>query len=261
MVAVHPTAIIERGAELESGVTVGPYAVVGSQVVLESGVELGPHAVLMGRTRIGQGTRISAHACLGGPPQHLEFDGENAELHIGRENVIREHVSIHVGTEEGDACTRIGDQNLVMNGAHIAHDCRVGSGTVIASFSGLAGHAVVEDYAVLGAYTGIHQWARVGESAMTAAGSKLSLDAPPFSLVAGDRARLVGLNTVGLARRAFPELTLKAIKRAHRIVFAGGLGWEAALSQVDAELSHVPEVERWATFLRTSERGVCRSGR
>ena len=258
---IHPTAILEPGAELDEGVRVGPYAVLGKEVSLGAGVEVGPHAVLSGRTRIGAGTHISAHACLGGTPQHLEWDGVEAGLEVGRDNWIREHVSVHVGTQAGGACTRIGDGNLIMNGAHIAHDCQIGSKTVIASFCGLAGHVIVEDFAVLGAYTGIHQRARVGESAMTAAGSKLSLDAPPFSLVAGDRARLIGLNRVGLQRRDFSEQTRHAIKRAHRMVFGRDLQWEEALARVETEWGHIPEVGRWAAFLRASERGVCRAAR
>lgn len=258
MVRVHPTAVVEAGAELASDVVVGAYAVIGAEVALDEGVEIGPHAVLTGRTRIGARTRVFPHVCLGGEPQHVDYAGEPTRLEIGRDNVIREHVSIHVGTEAGGGRTRIGDGNLVMNGAHVAHDCRVGSHTVIASFSGLAGHVVVEDHAVLGAYTGVHQHARVGESAMTASGSKLSLDAPPFSLVAGDRARVVGLNSVGMKRRGFPGDTLRAIKRAHRIVFGGRIPLAEAFSQVESELGEVPEVERWLRFLRGSERGFCR---
>ncbi len=258
---IHPTAILEPGVKLDEGVRVGPYAVVGKGVSLGVGVEVGPHVVLAGITHIGAGTRISAHACVGGAPQHVEWDGEAMRLEVGRDNWIREHVSIHVGTNSGEACTRIGDGNLIMNGAHIAHDCQIGSQTVISSFCGLAGHVIVEDYAVLGAYTGVHQRARVGESAMTAAGTKLSQDAPPFSLVAGDRARLVGLNTVGMQRREFSERTLNAIKRAHRTVFGRQLRWEEALDRVDTEWGHVPEVGRWSAFLRASERGVCRAAR
>jgi len=255
---IHPTAVIEAGATLASDVVIGPYAVVGADVVLGERVELGPHVVVGGHTRIGAGTRVFPHACLGGEPQHLDYAGEPTRLEIGRDNLIREHVSIHVGTESGGGRTRIGDGNLIMNGAHVAHDCRVGSRTMIASFCGLAGHVMVEDHAVLGAYTGVHQHARVGESAMTASGSKLSLDAPPFALVAGDRARVVGLNAEGLRRRGFGPETRRAIKRAHRIVFGGGLPLREALARVESELGSLPEIARWLRFLRGSERGFCR---
>lgn len=258
MAVVHPTATVDAGAVLADDAVVGPYAYVGPDVELAAGVELGPHVVVTGHTRIGARTRVSPHACLGGEPQHLEYAGEPTRLEIGRDNVIREHVSIHVGTVRGGGCTRIGDGNLLMNGSHVGHDCSIGSHVVIASFSGLAGHVRIEDHAVLGAYTGVHQHARVGESAMTAAGSMLSLDAPPFVLVAGDRARVVGLNTVGLKRRGFDAATRGAIKRAHRLVFASGLPVADALARVEAELGGVPEIGRWLAFLRKSERGFCR---
>ncbi|MBW2391240.1 MAG: acyl-[acyl-carrier-protein]--UDP-N-acetylglucosamine O-acyltransferase, partial [Deltaproteobacteria bacterium] len=164
MAQVHPTAIVEPGAELAPDVEVAAYALIGARVTLAAGVEVGPHAVIEGCTRVGEGTRIFTHACIGGVPQDRAFAGEPTELEIGRDNVIREHVTIHVGTPRGGGCTRLGDDNLVMNSAHIAHDCQVGSHCIIASFTGLAGHVIVEDHVVLGAYTGVHQFARVGES-------------------------------------------------------------------------------------------------
>jgi UDP-N-acetylglucosamine acyltransferase len=255
---VHPTACVDEGAVIGSGSVVGPYACVGADVELAEGVVLGPHVVVTGHTRIGAGTRVSPHACLGGEPQHVAYAGEPTRLEIGRENVIREHVSIHVGTAEGGGCTRIGDGNLIMNGSHVGHDCVVGSHAILASFCGLAGHVDVEDHAVLGAYTGVHQRARVGESAMTAAGARLSLDAPPFTLVAGDRARVVGTNSVGLKRRGLPETTIRAIRRTVRIVFRSGLPRAEALARVEEELGGIPEIERWLAFVRKSERGVCR---
>jgi UDP-N-acetylglucosamine acyltransferase len=167
-------------------------------------------------------------------------------------------VTIHVGTQRGGGCTRIGDDNLIMNGAHVAHDCQIGSHCVIASFSGLAGHVVVEDHAVLGAYTGVHQHSRVGESVMSASNAKLSLDAPPFALVAGDRARLAGLNSVGLRRQGASRDTIRQLKRAFRIIFGSRLRLTEAVMRVQDELSGVPEVERLVGFLQESERGFCR---
>ncbi|HEM46601.1 MAG TPA: acyl-ACP--UDP-N-acetylglucosamine O-acyltransferase [Alphaproteobacteria bacterium] len=258
MADVHPTAVVDAGAVLAADAVVGPHACVGPDVELGEGVELGPHVVVTGHTRIGARTRVFPYACLGGEPQHLEYAGEPTRLEIGRDNVIREHVSIHVGTVRGGGCTRIGDANLLMNGSHVGHDCVVGSHVVVASQSGLAGHVVIEDHAVLGAYTGVHQHARIGESAMTAAGSMVSLDVPPFSLVAGDRARMVGLNTVGLERRGFPAETRGAIRRAHRIVFRSGHTLTDALARAEAELGGIAEIERFLAFLRKSERGFCR---
>jgi UDP-N-acetylglucosamine acyltransferase len=256
--SVHPSAVVASGAELAEGVEIGPFAVIGPEVVLAEGVSVGPHAVLQGRTRVGLGTRIFPHACLGGEPQDRDYASEPTDLEIGRGNVIREHVTIHVGTQRGGGCTRIGDDNLIMNGAHVAHDCQIGSRCVIASFSGLAGHVVVEDHAVLGAYTGVHQHSRVGESVMSASNAKLSLDAPPFSLVAGDRARLAGLNSVGLRRQGASRDTIRQLKRAFRIIFGSRLRLTEAVMRVQDELSGVPEVERLVGFLQESERGFCR---
>ncbi len=258
MARIHSTAIVDPGAQLADDVEVGAYTLVGSEVELLAGVRVGPHACLMGQTRVGEGTRIFPYACIGGEPQDKDFSGEPTRLEIGIDNVIREHVTIHVGTPRGGECTRIGDDNLIMNGAHIAHDCQIGTSCIIASFAGLAGHVIVQDHAVLGAYTGVHQFARVGESVMAASGSKLSQDAPPFSMVAGDRARLVGLNSVGLKRRGWTRESIRTVKHAFHILFHSRLRLEAALVRVREELSESAEVDRLVRFLEKSERGFCR---
>ncbi|MCG8589335.1 MAG: acyl-ACP--UDP-N-acetylglucosamine O-acyltransferase [Proteobacteria bacterium] len=258
MANVHPTATVEAGARLADDVSVGAYAFVGSEVVLAESVVVGPHVVVMGRTSIGARTQVSPFACIGGEPQDKAFAGESTELVIGTDNVLRENVTIHVGTPRGGGCTYLGDDNLIMNGAHIGHDCRVGSHTIIASFSGLAGHVSVEDHAVLGAYTGVHQYTRVGESVMAAANAKISQDAPPFAMIAGDRARLVGINSVGLKRRGVDAETIRALKHAFHLVFHSKLRLEPALARVREELGHVPEVDRLLRFLEKSERGFTR---
>jgi UDP-N-acetylglucosamine acyltransferase len=240
---------------------VGAFALIGAQVELAEEVKIGPHAVITGRTKIGARSEVHPFACLGGPPQHQEHQDLGDEvtgLEIGEDNVIREHVSVHVGTPEGVGCTRIGDDNMIMNSAHIAHDCRVGSHCVIASFSGLAGHSSIDDYAVLGAYTGVHQFARVGESVMTASGTMLSLDAPPFSIVAGDRARFVGINQVGLKRREFSRERQQQIKRAFHILFRSKLSLAEACEILREEHEQAPDVERLISFLTASNRGFCR---
>ncbi|MCH7599950.1 MAG: acyl-ACP--UDP-N-acetylglucosamine O-acyltransferase [Myxococcales bacterium] len=255
---IHPSAVVEPGANLADGVEVGPLATIGPEVELAEGVRIGPHVAILGRTRIGARSEVHPFACLGGPPQDHDFAGETTSLEIGEDNVIREHVTIHVGTEAEGGCTRIGDDNLIMNSAHIAHDCRVGSHCVVASFSGLAGHVSVDDYAVLGAYTGVHQYSRVGESVMTASNTKLSLDAPPFSIVAGDRAHWIGVNYVGLKRRGVSRERQQQIKRAYTILFQSQLSLTQALKSVREELKEVPDVERLVSFLETSGRGFCR---
>ncbi len=258
MARVHPKAEVAASAVLAGSVEVGPFAVIGPDVELGPDVQVGPHAVVCGRTSVGAGTRIFPFAVVGEIPQDQKYAGESTALIIGTHNVIREHTSLHVGTAQGGGATRIGDHNLFMNGVHVAHDCHVGSHTILASYTALGGHVIVEDYAVLGGYTGVHQFCRVGESAMAAGASKISQDVPPFSLVAGDRARLVGLNAVGMKRRAFSPETLSALKRAFHIVFQSKLRLEPALLQVQEEIGGVPEVLHFVEFLRKSERGFCR---
>ncbi len=267
MALIHPSAVVDPGAQLADSVEVGPFSTIGPEVVLAEGVKIGPHVAILGRTFIGARSEVHPFACLGGPPQvaclggppqDTGFQGESTSLVIGAENVIREHVTIHLGSAAGGGCTRIGDHNMIMNAAHIAHDCRVGSHCVISSFSGLAGHVTVDDYAVLGAYTGVHQHSRVGESVMAASNTKLSLDAPPFSMVAGDRARLFGVNSVGLKRRGFSPRGQDRIKRAFQIIFHSKLRLSQALASVREEIKEAPEVERLLSFLEVSERGFCR---
>lgn len=258
MTSVHPSAVVDPRAKLASGVEVGPFSVVGPDVELGENVVLQSHAVVTGHTSVGAGTRIFPFACVGGEPQDKKFTGEATRLVIGRDNVIRESVTIHVGTPGAGGCTRLGDDNLIMNGAHIAHDCTIGSHVIVASFCGLAGHVSVDDYAVLGAFTGVHQFSRVGESVMTAANSMLSQDAPPFCMVAGDRARLVGLNLVGLRRRSLSRDAVRRLKRAYHLLFHARLRLEPALAAVREELGDGGEVGRLLRFLETSERGFVR---
>jgi UDP-N-acetylglucosamine acyltransferase len=255
---IHPTAVVDPAAKLADDVEVGPLSFVGPGVELGPGVVVANQVSITGFTRVGPRTRIHPFAALGGDPQDKSFAGERTRLEIGADNVIREGATLHVGTPRGGGCTRIGDDNLIMNGAHVAHDCQVGSHVIVASFVGLAGHVLVEDHAVLGAYTGVHQFARVGESVMTAANSMLSQDAPPFAMVAGDRARVVGLNGVGLRRRGFSEEAVRALKRAFHLLFASKLRLETALVRVREELADVPEVARLVRFLEDSTRGFCR---
>jgi UDP-N-acetylglucosamine acyltransferase len=255
---IHPTAVVDPAAKLADDVEVGAFTVIGPGVELSSGVVVANHVSLSGLTRVGARTRIHPFAALGGDPQDRSFTGERTRLEIGCDNVIREGATIHVGTPHGGGCTRIGDDNLIMNGAHVAHDCQIGSHVIVASFVGLAGHVVVEDHAVLGAYTGVHQFSRIGESVMTAASAMLSRDAPPFAMMAGDRARVVGLNVVGLRRRGLDETAVRALKHAFHLLFSSRLRLDAALARVRAELADSPEVARLLRFLESSTRGVSR---
>jgi UDP-N-acetylglucosamine acyltransferase len=255
---VHPSAIVDPRAKLAPDVEVGPYSVIGENVELAPGVVIGSHVSIAGRTTIGSRTRIHPFAVIGGDPQVLGASGETTALVIGEDNVIREFSSIHVGSPDGGGCTRIGNHNFILNNVHIAHDCRIGDRCVLASFSALAGHVVLEDHVVFGAMTGVHQFVRIGESAFTAANSMVSKDAVPFSKVAGDRARFTGLNTLGLRRRGFPEPTIATLKHAFHILFNSKLRLEPAIDLVKRECGDVPEVSHLLRFIHESERGFIR---
>lgn len=237
---------------------VGAYVVIGPDVVLEAGVEVRPHALITGRTRVGSRTRVFPFAVLGEEPQDKSFSGESSELVIGADNVLREHVTIHTGTAKGGGCTRIGDDNFIMNGVHIAHDVQLGSHVIVASQVAIAGHAEVQDFAVIGGLCGVHQHARVGESAMVAALSGISLDVPPFSLVAGERATLRGVNVVGLRRRGFSHEVRREIKQAFHLLFQSRLRLEDAIAAVRQTGAACAEVQRLLAFMEASERGVSR---
>jgi UDP-N-acetylglucosamine acyltransferase len=254
---IHATAVVEAGAELADGVEIGPYSVVGARVRIGAGTIVGPHVVIEGRTLIGEANRIFQFASVGAMPQDLKYAGEDSELVIGDRNRIREFSTLHPGTTGGGMLTRVGDDNLLMNYAHIAHDCIVGNHNVIANGVQLGGHVQVHDHAVLGALSGIHQFVRIGESAIVGAGSMVSQDVPPFCNATGDRARLHGLNTVGLKRRGLAEAA-GPLKQAYRIVFQSGLKVGEAVARVRQDLPDVPEVERFVAFIEGSERGVCR---
>jgi len=255
---IHPTAIVDPGAILADGVTVGPHTVIGAGVRIGARTEVGAQVVIQGRTTIGEDNVIFPFASLGGVPQDLKFKGEDSALTIGNRNQIREFCTLHLGTAADAMETRVGDDNLLMNFTHVAHDCVLGNRNVIANGVQLGGHVRVGDWAVIGALSGIHQMARVGESAMVGAGSMVSLDVAPFCNATGDRARLRGLNSVGLRRRGFGAATNAAIKNAYRVVFLSSLKLSEAIARIRDTARPVPEVERFLKFLEESKRGICR---
>jgi len=255
---IHPTAIVAPTAELDADVEVGPYSVIGPKVRIAAGSRVGAHTVIEGRTKIGRGNVIFHHASVGAAPQDLKFRGEDSELVIGDRNQIREFTTLHLGTEGGGMVTRIGDDNLLMNYCHVAHDTVMGNHNIIANGVQLAGHVVIEDYVVAGALSGVHQFVRVGESALLGAGSMVSQDVAPFCNATGDRAVLHGLNLVGLRRRGFSKQTIAAIKDAYRVVFRSGLKLAEAVERVRGAATAVAEVDRLLAFITASERGLCR---
>ena len=257
--SIHPTAVIDSRAELADDVEIGPYAVIDAEVRLASGVHVGPHCVVIGPTEIGEGTRLFPHAVLGADPQDKKYRGERSRLVIGAHNVFREFSTANRGTPAGSGTTRIGDHNLFMANSHVAHDCQVGNGCVFANSVALAGHVSVADHAVLGGLAAVHQFTRIGRHAMLGGGAMVAQDVPPFTLAQGDRARLFGLNAVGLRRGGFTLEAIQALRSAYRELFQQGLPLRQALDQVRETYPDVPEVEELVSFIASSERGVCRS--
>jgi UDP-N-acetylglucosamine acyltransferase len=255
---LHPTAIVSPEAKLADAVVVGAYTVIGPRVTIGAGTTVGSHTVIEGNTTIGESNRIFQFASIGAIPQDLKYQGEDSLLVIGDRNTIREFATLHVGTEGGGLLTRIGNDNLLMNYTHVAHDCVIGNCNVLANAAQLAGHVTVQDFTVIGAAVGIHQFVRIGESALLGAGSMVSQDVPPFCNATGDRARLHGLNTVGLRRRGFSSELISAIKRVYRIMFQSGLKSREAVARARAEQPGIAEVERFLDFIVSSERGICR---
>lgn len=259
MPRIHPTAVVDPGAKLAEDVEIGAFVVVGPDVVLQAGVELRPHSHVRGHTALGERTRVFPFAVVGEEPQDRGFDPETqTELKVGADNVIREHVSIHVGTPGGRASTLIGNNNLFMNGSHVGHDSTIGDQVIIASNVALGGHCEIQDHAVIGGLCGVHQFTRVGESVMVAGLAGVAQDAPPFSLVAGERTTIRGINAVGIRRRGFSLEVRREIKRAYHIVFHSKLRLEVALDRIREEGLASEEVARLVRFLETSERGFSR---
>lgn len=230
---VHPTAVVDPGAELDDDVEVGPYAVVGPGARVGRGTRLLAHAVVTGPTTLGEGNEVHPFAVLGGAPQAKRHHGGEARVVIGHRNVFREHVTVHGGTE--GRTTRVGDENLLMVGAHVAHDAIVGSRCVLANTVQLAGHAVVEDWVTFGGLSGVAQFVRVGEGAFVAAGAMVEADVPPFVIVQGDRARVRALNVVGLRRREVPAASIAALRAAFRRLFGRGTTRARAIVELTAQ--------------------------
>lgn len=254
--AVDPTARIAPGAELEPGVRVGPYAVVGPEVRIGAGSVLESHAVVQGRTTLGAGNVLYPFCSLGQVPQDLKYRGELARLEIGARNVFREFVTVHIGTAGGGGVTRIGSDNLFMAHAHVAHDCQVGDHTIFANGATLAGHVEVADRATIGAFSGVHQFCRVGQHAFVGGYTVATKDVLPFSKTVGNRARIYGANTVGLTRRGFTPEAILAIRRAFRVLLQSRLNTQEALAHLEQEGPHTAEVQAMVEFIRSSQRGV-----
>ncbi len=259
--AIHPSAVIAPGAELDHGVRVGPYAVIGPQVRIGRDSSIGPHSVIEGGTTIGRENQIFQFASVGAIPQDKKYRGEDSSLTIGDRNTIREFATLNIGTTGGGMVTRIGNDNLFMVYSHVGHDCQIGNKVILANCATLAGHVILEDYVGVGGLAAIHQSTRVGESAYLGGGAMVSLDVPPYCVAQGDRARLFGLNLIGLKRRGFGEEQLSALKKAYRTLFVEGLTLKEATDRTRQEQASSPEAVHLAEFIASSQRGICRPRR
>lgn len=255
---IHATAVIDSDVQLGRNVRIGPYAVVGKNVTLGDNVEIGPHAVIEGHTSIGAESRICNFASIGQAPQDIHYADEPTRVEIGNHCWIREFVSIHRGTLKGGGLTRVGDHCMIMAYAHVAHDCRVGDHVVMVNGATLAGHVEVQDYAVIGGLTAIHQFARIGRNAFIGGASAISMDVVPFASAAGNRAKIIGVNVVGLRRNGFSEEVIKTIRQAHRIVFRSNLRMEQAIEEIERKIPNSTEIQNLLEFLQTGQSGICR---
>ena len=257
---IHKTALVSPQAKLAEGVSVGPYAVITDNVEIGKGAKIGGHCFIDGHTRIGRDCEIFTGAVVGSRPQDLKYKGETVFLEIGDGNIIREYCTFNPGTEEGGKTT-VGNDNLFMAYAHIAHDCIVGNNCVIANNGTLAGHVVIEDMAVVGGLVAIHQFVRVGTLSIIGGCSKVVQDIPPYCTCDGHPARVYGLNLVGLRRQNIPKDSIGELNCAFRIIFAGGLSVKHALEKAEKEVKLTPEVSHLINFVKNSQRGVVRSCR
>jgi UDP-N-acetylglucosamine acyltransferase len=255
---IHPTAIVDSKAEIDINVDIGPYSVIANNVSVGSGTVIGPHVIVDPYVSIGSDCHIFQYASVGAEPQAVKFKGEKTYVKIGRGTVVREFVTINRGTEFGSGVTAIGEENLLMAYCHVAHDCETGRRVILANNATLAGHIVIGDYVTVGGLVAIHQFVRIGEYAYIGGKSGVPKDIPPYVIAAGDRAKLYGLNRVGLKRHGFPETTVNALKKVYRIFFRIGITLNEAIERAQAEVDHLPEVINFIKFIKSSQRGITR---
>jgi len=255
---IHPTALVEPTAELASDVEVGAHSIIGAHVSIGPGSVIGPHAVITGRTRLGARNRVFQFASIGEIPQDRKYAGESTTTTIGDDNVFREFVTVHAGTAQDRGDTAIGNANLFLNYTHVAHDCVIGNGTVFSNNAQIAGHVRIDDWVVLGAYSGVHQFGRVGVHAMLAAGAIVLQDVPPYVTAAGYPAKPAGTNSEGLRRRGFSAADIATVRRAYKTLYRNGLSLEEARAALSDAAREAPLLAPLVEFIADSARGIVR---
>ncbi|VAX06579.1 Acyl-[acyl-carrier-protein]--UDP-N-acetylglucosamine O-acyltransferase [hydrothermal vent metagenome] len=256
--SIDPRAVIDPGAHLAEDVTVGPFSVIGANVEIGEGCWIGPHVVINGPTIIGRENRIFQFASVGETPQDKKFHGENSKLVIGDSNTIREFVTIHRGTEDGGGTTSIGNDNWLMAYIHIAHDCIIGDHTIFSNGASLAGHVQVDDYAILGGFTLVHQFCHIGTQAFCGMGSAISKDVTPYTLVNGNPAHPHGLNVEGLKRQGYSSELIRELRDAYKTVYRMGITAEEARSRLSEAAEKYKELQLFVDFIKNSSRGILR---
>jgi len=251
---IDARAIVDPAAEIDERVSIGPFSIIGAGVRIGAGTDVGPHVVIRGETRIGRDNRIFQFSSIGEDPQDKKYGGEPTRLEIGDRNQIREFATIHRGTAQGGGVTRIGDDNLLMAYTHVAHDCQIGNQVIMANAASLGGHVRVDDWAILGGFTVVHQFCHIGAHSFSGMGSVISKGVPPYVMVAGNPAHARGINSEGLKRRQFSSEQISRIKKAYRTLYSSELLVKDAISQIEAACADCPEVQPFLQFLRASER-------
>ena len=255
---IHSTAVIDPSAKLADSVEVGAYSIIGADVEIGEKTWIGPHVVIQGPTKIGAENKLFQFSSIGEIPQDTKFHGEVSYLEIGDRNTIREFATINRGTDDGGATTRIGNDNWLMAYIHIAHDCQIGNNTIFANNASLAGHVTIEDFVILGGFTLVHQFCKIGQHAFCGMGSAISKDVPPYVMVNGSPAHAHGLNSEGIKRKDFSKEALKELREAYKIIYRSHNTVEVAKNKIKSLAEKFPEVQNMLTFLQQSERGILR---
>jgi UDP-N-acetylglucosamine acyltransferase len=257
-IEIHKTAIVSKKADIGDDVVIGPYCIIEAGVKIGSGSQLLSHVVIEGDTEIGEGCMIHQFATIGLPPQDLKYKNEKTAVKIGRKNIIREYVSIHRASISGSGVTRIGDSNFIMAYVHIAHDCVIGQSNILANACTFAGHVMIEDFVFIGGLVAIHQNNRIGAYAMVGGCTGITQDIPPYTMASDHRAKLYGLNIIGLKRRGFSDETINTLKKAYKILFRDKATMSEALERIRNDLPQIPEIKHLVEFIEANKRGICR---
>ena len=255
---IHKTAIVSPKAEIGDDVFIGPFCIIGEGVVIKKKTRLASNVVIEGNTEIGENCIIYPFASIGLPPQDMKYKNEKTRLKIGKNNVIREYATVHRASVGSDRLTEIGNSNFLMAYVHVAHDCKIGSSVIMANAATLAGHVIVEDHAVIGGLVAVHQFTRIGSYSMVGGFSGIGQDIPPYTMASGSRAKLYGLNAIGLKRHGFSDETINILKKAYKILFREKRALKDALKKIKTELPQTDEIKHLVEFIEKNKRGICR---